>query len=314
MDEKQLKENSDTLDDILSTLETTKEISIYEYSLYQSIRNKFNDYLDNIVDKDNSELGLNLLIENIKVKIDKIVNLTKNKKEYEFISDYFINQTHSISHIQQSHSNPNETSIEFELKHNLSTINENYIHNIEPLNKTQSLNDIKTLLSPSFLESNMKLSHDDINKIKSSTQFETLVKKQNIVSNLQQLSLNEMNESLKKKKRTKQTKSSLNNKEKLNKEIEDELQEQIFGYTKSMKENAKHFGEALKRDNIILSEIENIQNVDQEKTTTQVSRLKEFNYTIRIGFFKLLGMFVLVFISFLISLFVMKVFPKFSIT
>jgi hypothetical protein len=315
MDEKQLKENSDILDDIISTFETTKEISIYEYSLYQSIRNKFNDYLEN-VDKDNKELGWNLLIENIKIKIEKIVNLTKNKKEYEFISDYFMNQTHSLSHTQQNNSNINETLTEFELKHKLSTINDNFIQNIEPLNNSNSLNDIKTLLSPSFLESNMKLSHDDINKIKALTQFETLSKKQNGVTNTQQVHMNDINKLTKKKKRIKQTKSSSssNNNEQLNKEIEDELQEQIFGYTKSMKENAKHFGEALKRDNIILSEIENIQNIDQEKTTTQVSRLKEFNYSIRLGFCKLMGMFAIVFITFLISLFVMKVFPKFSIT
>ena len=51
-----------------------------------------------------------------------------------------------------------------------------------------------------------------------------------------------------------------------------------------------------------LNEIEKVQNVDQEKTDVQVKKLKEFNYSLRIGFFKLIFMFLIVFVTFAFTL------------
>ena len=79
-----------------------------------------------------------------------------------------------------------------------------------------------------------------------------------------------------------------------------------------MKENAKHFGAQLKKDNTTLNNIEDIQNIDHDKTKTQMKSLKEFNYSISIGFFKLIFMFILVFVTFAFMLLIMRIFPKFA--
>ena len=96
----------------------------------------------------------------------------------------------------------------------------------------------------------------------------------------------------------------------MDKEMEEEINRQIFGYTKKMKESAKNFRVQFKKDNKVLSEIEDLQEKVNDKTTKEVGRLKEFNYSIRFGFCKLVSFVMMVFCSFFATLFVIKIFPK----
>ena len=96
----------------------------------------------------------------------------------------------------------------------------------------------------------------------------------------------------------------------MDQEMEEEINRQIFGYTKKMKESARNFGVQLKKDNKTLSNIENLQERANDKTTKEVSRLKEFNYSIKLGFCKLIMLVMMVFGTFFATLFVIKIFPK----
>ena len=99
-------------------------------------------------------------------------------------------------------------------------------------------------------------------------------------------------------------------KEEMDKELEEEINRQIFGYTKRMKESAKNFGVQLRKDNQTLNKIESLQDKVNDKTQTQVKRLKEFNYSLKIGFCKLLFLMLSVFGTFILTLFIIKIFPK----
>ena len=92
--------------------------------------------------------------------------------------------------------------------------------------------------------------------------------------------------------------------------MEEEINRQIFGYTKKMKESARNFGVQFKKDNKVLSEIEDLQEKVNDKTTKEVGRLKEFNYSIRLGFCKLVMLNMIVFGTFFATIFIIKVFPK----
>lgn len=93
-------------------------------------------------------------------------------------------------------------------------------------------------------------------------------------------------------------------------EIEEELNNEILSYTRNMKKYANNFNEVLNKDNRTLNKIESTQSDGKKKTDVQLNKLKDFNYSLTIGFFKLLFMFIFVFISFVISLFMIRFFPK----
>ena len=95
----------------------------------------------------------------------------------------------------------------------------------------------------------------------------------------------------------------LENKEQMDKELEEEI-------NKKMKESARNFGVQLRKDNQTLSNIENLQDKVNEKTNTQVKRLQNFNYNIKIGFCKLMLLIFTVVGSFFGTIFIMKIFPK----
>ena len=77
-----------------------------------------------------------------------------------------------------------------------------------------------------------------------------------------------------------------------------------------MKESVRNFGAKLKKDNQTLNKIENLQDKVNEKTTKQVKRLEEFNYSIKIGFCKLMILLFTVIASFIGTMFIIKIFPK----
>ena len=97
--------------------------------------------------------------------------------------------------------------------------------------------------------------------------------------------------------------------QKLDKEMEEEINNEIFSYTRNMKNYARNFGEIL-TNFIKLTKIEKIQDKDKILTDNSMKKLKEFHYDLKIGFFKLILMFVLVICTFLLTMVVIRVFPK----
>jgi hypothetical protein len=100
--------------------------------------------------------------------------------------------------------------------------------------------------------------------------------------------------------------------EKIEAEIEEELNDEIMNYTKNIKKYANNFTEVLGKDNKKLSQIEATQTLGKNKTDLQTKKLTEFNYSLKIGFFKILFMFLFVFSTFVWAIFIIRFFPKFA--
>ena len=177
-----------------------------------------------------------------------------------------------------------------------------------------SIDSVLPLLSSFYLKEKLYLSRDEISSIKKDFDFDNgnlIEEKENEKENKERKEEDNFLKKYHKSKSLNSNKTSSHSSHKeIDAEMEKEITNQIFGYTKTMKENAKHFGAQLKRDNSVLNEIEKVQNVDQEKTDVQVKKLKEFNYSLRIGFFKLIFMFLIVFVTFAFTLLTMRIFPK----
>jgi hypothetical protein len=96
----------------------------------------------------------------------------------------------------------------------------------------------------------------------------------------------------------------------IEKEMEEDLNNEIFSYTRNMKHYASSFNEILQRDNKKLDTIEKNQEGSKTKTDRSMKSLKEFSSTIRIGFFKLLLMLIAVGVTFMLTLLSIRIFPK----
>lgn len=309
------------LSKICNKLSEEHGITSYEYALLNKIKI---DQGNNLEDEDNSnnnslKLGGEnnssdkiiedrLIQEKIKTNIEKILAYINGKKEYEFIKDYFINEydnSISTNFIQKDSSN--------EIMNNQD--NENNINNIN-FNDSDNINDeFLTLLSKENL--------NDINSIsKLSQKLSTNNKSKSI--ELPNLSFtSKKNSSFKEEdiflpaiKKAKNKNKGDNNdfglesKEEMDREMEIEINRQIFGFTKKMKESAKNFGAQLRKDNQTLNKIENLQDKVDMKTKKQVKRLEDFNFSKSIGFCKLMFMLLSVFGSFIPLMFLIKVLPK----
>ena len=195
---------------------------------------------------------------------------------------------------------------------NKDDINDEYIKKISA-KSMNSIDSVLPLLSSFYLKEKLYLSGDEISSIKKDFDFDNgnlIEEKENEKENKERKEDNFLKKYHKSKSLNSNKTSSHSSHKEIDAEMEKEITNQIFGYTKTMKENAKHFGAQLKRDNSVLNEIEKVQNVDQEKTDVQVKKLKEFNYSLRIGFFKLIFMFLIVFVTFAFTLLTMRIFPK----
>ena len=117
-------------------------------------------------------------------------------------------------------------------------------------------------------------------------------------------------EKVKNFKNKKNSEENIKSKEEMDQEMEEEINKQIFGYTKKMKESAKNFGVQLKKDNKILNNIEDLQDKINTKTTKETSRLKKFNFSIKLGFCQLFILIITVITIFFSTLFIIKIFPK----
>ena len=329
MKENELDDALERLEDITSKIENVKEISLMELNTYNEIKEKISKIENNKgSDSNDDNFNIKIKFEKIKVAIEKVKNITKGMKDYEFVSDYFVNEnkTNFTSNIIFDNTNLNSLQEKSHIINN-SKIDEDYIKKILSVNfpldppspssnsTSSTIKDVLPLLSPYYLKEKLFLTNDEIKNIKMNTTFENMLiepsSKEEFESKIK--NQKEENDNIFKKYSKKNNSSSENSSNKeMDKELEADLTQEIFRYTKSMKENAKHFGAQLKKDNTTLNNIEDIQNIDHDKTKTQMKSLKEFNYSLSIGFFKLIFMFILVFVTFAFMLLIMRIFPKFA--
>lgn len=300
MKESELNDYRSDIDDVVCKLEAENEISMYDYMKYVNIKEKIEKSSDN----SSEEFNIKVLIEKIKTDIEKIKTIIKDKKKHEYIKEYFTNDNTMII---------NDIDLSLVDSKSKDDINDEYIKKISA-KSMNSIDSVLPLLSYFYLKEKLYLSKDEISSIKKDFDFDNgnmVEEKENEKENKES---KEEDNFLKKYHKNKSMNSNSSTSHSSHKEIDAEMEKeitnQIFGYTKTMKENAKHFGAQLKRDNSVLNEIEKVQNVDQDKTDVQVKKLKEFNYSLRIGFFKLIFMFLIVFVTFAFTLLTMRIFPK----
>jgi hypothetical protein len=299
-------------------------ITSYEFEIFNNIKleesnRDSSEFSINDIKKVGEENNSNeqrienrILQEKIKANIEKILSYIKDKKEYEFITDFFINENDPSINSNFMKQNSSGSIIN-QKESNLSQKSINSI-----LNDTDYINeDFMTLLSKANLIDIQSITkfNEELNKNKKSISGEiqslpSFVMKKNSGIKEEDLFLPEM----RKVKISKDIKNNDNNgiqsKEEMDKELEEEINRQIFGYTKKMKESARNFGKQLKKDNQTLSNIENLQDKVHNKTNKEIKRLEEFNYSIKIGFCKLMLLIFTVVGSFFGTIFIMKIFPK----
>ena len=284
---------------ISNKLYESHNISSYEYELFNLIkREEKNSFEINFAKKIGEENNSNeekienrLTKDKIKTNIEKIISYIKDKKDYEFISDFFITESTEPSFNDDNLIINNQNSGNLEL----DEINEDFLNNFSQ----SDLSDIN-----SIIEFNKKIKKNNISEL--DEQFDLSLINTKKKASKEDLILDD----IKKSESFRRIKSNENSKEMMDEEMKEEITRQIFGFTKKMKESAKSFGAQFKRDNQTLSKIENLQDVVHDKTTKEVSRLKEFNYSIKLGPCKLIMMNMMVFGTFFATLLVIKIFPK----
>ena len=284
---------------ISNKLYESHNISSYEYELFNLIkREEKNSFEINFAKKIGEENNSNeekienrLTKDKIKTNIEKIISYIKDKKDYEFISDFFITESTEPSFNDDNLIINNQNSGNLEL----DEINEDFLNNFSQSN----LSDIN-----SIIEFNKKIKKNNISEL--DEQFDLSLINTKKKASKEDLILDD----IKKSESFRRIKSNENSKEMMDEEMKEEITRQIFGFTKKMKESAKSFGAQFKRDNQTLSKMENLQDMINDKTTKEVSRLKEFNYSIKLGPCKLIMMNMMVFGTFFATLLVIKIFPK----
>jgi len=278
------------LENIILKINDTKFISMLEYANLNKIKNEiYNNINDN--NNNNNNIEIKLMKDKIRILLEKFEEFKKDKKEFQFISDYFLGENEKITDIELL--NENKSNFNNNNLINYETIDKNFLDNL----KNQKLNNFKDIFN--FINNE--------NKINNEIKFEK--KNSNEMSLLPKINKNKKeNNNINSNNKNKNSKNIIQTE----KEIEEEINNQIFGYTKRMKESAKFFGAELKKSNKQLSEIEDIQNKGLNSTKFQIKRLTEFNSKISLGFFKLLFMILIVLTTFIFTLFLMRIFPKIS--
>ena len=295
------------LSKISSKLSESHGISSYEYELFNLIKSDENNYLEiNGIKKVGEENNANeekienrITKEKIKTNIEKIISYIKDKKDFEFISDFFITETSTALNSDNDNEIINNINNDNNIEH--EEITDDFLNSLGKTNLSDinSINELNKKLKGKKSSEINEQSLLNLKKKYSSSNFNGLSE--------QELFLNDIKKAQNSKKNNEE---NLKSKEEMDKEMEEEINRQIFGYTKKMKESAKNFGVQFKKDNKVLSEIEDLQEKVNDKTTKEVGRLKEFNYSIRFGFCKLVSFVMMVFCSFFATLFVIKIFPK----
>jgi hypothetical protein len=309
------------LSQICNKLSEEHGITSYEYALLNKIKI---DQSNNIEDADyskNNSLKMGgennsndkiiedrLIHEKIKTNIEKILAYINDKKEYEFIKDYFINEydnTISTNFIQKDSSN--EIMNKQDSENNINNFNFNDSDNINDefltLLSKEDLKDINSISKLSQkLNKNNKSKSIELPNLSFTSKKSSSFKEDDIFLPAIKKGKN--------KNKNNDKDFGLESKEEMDREMEIEINRQIFGFTKQMKESAKHFGAQLRKDNQTLNKIENLQDKVDMKTKKQVKRLEDFNFSKSIGFCKLIFMFLTVFGSFFGTMFIIKILPK----
>lgn len=291
---------------ISNKLQEVHCISSYEYELFNLIKQDQNiSYEINGIKKIGEENNANeekienrITKEKIKSFIEKIISYIKDKKDYEFISDFFITESTSIKDNDNNNIIINNKNNNFEFE----DINDDFLKFFSKSHLT-NINSIiefnKKLKGNKFLENdddydsilNLNLKKYGTSPLKENLFLDDIKKSENFNKNRKK------EENLKPKKT-------------IDEEMEEEMCGLIFGFTKRMKQNAKHMGEQFRKNNKELSEIENIQNEGVDITDKTVKKLKSFNISMNFGFCKLLKMSIKAIIGFFGALAIIKIFPK----
>ena len=277
-------------------------ISSYEYELFNLIKRESNNsYEINNVKKIGEENNSNeekienrITNEKIKTNIEKIMSYIKDKKDYEFISDFFISES-TLPSVNNDNiiikNNKRNNNFEFD------EINDDFLN--EFLNT--HLTDIN-----SITEFNKKIKQNkNIND-----EFDINLIYPQKKSSKEDLFLDDIRKAENFKNKKIEKEQPIKNKELLEKEMDEEINREIFGYTRKMKESARNFGVQMKKDNKTLSGIENLQERANDKTNKVVGRLKKFNFSIRLGICKLIMMTMIVFGTFFGIYIFISIFPK----
>ena len=286
------------LSNISNKLTELKGISLYEYELLNIIKseqkNDIKEYSQKIGHENNSneqKIENRLIQDKINSTLEIILDYIKDKKEYEFITDYFINESDNTNTIL----NNKERKIESDDMNNLDDINEEYLLSLSKENFTEVGSIIK------YNEKNKNKNENILHSLSFNNKKNIIKEEDFLLPHI---------EKAKSFSSSKNNNDNLQSKEEMDKELEEEINRQIFGYTRKMKESAKNFGVQLRKDNQTLNKIETLQDKVNDKTKKEVKRLEEFNYSIKIGFCKLLFLMISVFGSFIGTLFIIKIFPK----
>ena len=305
---------------ILKELQNCREIELVQYQKWKNYMNKYESLKININNIDNS-----MLIEEIQKNKEKIINFLQNLKEHEFISDYFSIQDteNQQEEISDKKSEDKNSSYEKFLKIKQSLENQYYSHPVP-----KNIFELLALSSNEYLKEKLNMDDDQIQILKGKENIcirETEKEKRSHVETRNDVK--DENQTLKtnyKLNKILKIKSDLPQKNKISsfisdpekqsgkfdKEMEEEINKEIFSYTKNMKNYARNFGEIISTDNKKLTKIEKNQEKDQILTDSSMKKLKEFHYDLKIGFFKLIGMFLMVIVAFITTLIIIRLFPK----
>lgn len=291
------------LDKINTKLIENQLMTSYEYEIFKQIKIEQNDNNKSIYENNfkRQKIENKLNLEKIETLIKNILSYINDKKEYEFISDFFINEYDSSTNnssmdiIEHKESFLSENGINNNLN-DFENINENFINLFSEANLT----DINSIIK--FNEKLNKKGKSKSQEIPSLNIKKPLgIKEEDILFTGYEKAKSYNN---------KNSNESFYSKEEMDKEVEEEMNRQIFGMTKKMKESARSLGANLKKDNQTLSNIENLQDKVNDKTTNETKRLKEFNYTLRFDFCKKFFTIIAVFGIFFATLFFIKLTPK----
>jgi hypothetical protein len=310
---------------LLGKLNENGEISLVDNEILKNIKEVISSQNNIIIQKNNrsnissADVSLNenaMAVNQIKMTVEKIQNKISGKSEYEYISDYFLNAN---EHDEYENVETQESTLEPD-RNKIPSDDINFdLNNLNVESKpSQRLCDLLCYTSNKFLKEKIKLDDEEI-KILKGEAFPHADETLNISPQPPNKD-NNVDLSLPNLRRKKELIPTLTNKQSANdvkkdmvefdKEMEEEINNEIFGYTKNMKEHGKAFYEALQRDLKDLNNIEKIQQVDKIKTDEQLRNLNQFNRTLTIGFWRLLLLILIVISTFITTLLVIRIFPR----
>lgn len=263
----------------LKNIDYSSQIEYFTKLMQNHIKNKSNSNKGNFDFGDLADFSFSSF-ENINELVLENADIEKesffNRKEIESFSKEY--NDNYIEKLLEKAANENKLIKKQEHK-NLSNSNVEFI---KDKNFNEELNQEKENMSIKGLDSNNKNPTNEsikVNKISNAEKLDKILTKNKEVA-------------------------------KIDSQIEEELNKEIFNYTKNMKKYATSFNDVLSKDNRTLNKIETTQIDGKKRTETQMKKLNEFNYDLKIGFFKLVFMFLFVFISFVIGLLMIRIFPK----